>query len=616
MLKEELYDIDRFNRSLSDSLQKNADSQALNYGTLLMWDMETHLSAIAQYTPPTGFITLDKNLNPVKRQGADFYYGVSPELDSRTVMDAVAGLRFPDALALDSFIAEHYGLFALHTGQEAYLLPLARYIVLAFAGNFGVGFVADERLDNVRRLYDSTGRLFRAKDGTLTLCGCPTADLLAAMRCYRYQLTDCGWAITESEEGISLDTLYGLPNSVKLVGGDVFYSGVLLRPTKLEMLKNAFENSKTATLSIHFEKSTYATVYALDGNFLEHPLLSEETRLALSDFLNRDDACKKKLIESLSHESLSLSERFSAVNTYLSQSNNINQIGVTGNIITKDGILMLGKRGKKAIDNGKLYPSVNGNAEVTDHRVSFYRYSVYEDFPTIRLEEPRLDFLGEISREAYAELKLDINKQDWSCIGITLSGNQPPKKQSDTLYQSPSRRMHFNILFETEIGSSYADTVSRSRDAAESFENENILGIRPKCFRNTFSALGRGILSFFSWLLQSKDFIEATLLIVLFFNSSLFDIRLEAISVSDGISLALAVVILISYLSSLLHRGLEYGKRRKQIKNLMFFKTAPVSRVSGRLDKKLHRYTYHPVTYIAVKLHIQRKLRDSFFKTE
>ena len=141
-----------------------------------------------------------------------------------------------------------------------------------------------------------------------------------------------------------------------------------------------------------------------------------------------------------------------------------------------------GLRASKNIDDGALYPSVNGNAEVYDENVQFYNNSVYEDLPTVYLHKKRSDLLGEIAREAYGELNMPSEKESWSCYGMIISGNLPKVGQE----KSGSRRCHFNVLFENEVDETLSDIKNRYGKASEAFENKNFAAVVVKYYKTRF----------------------------------------------------------------------------------------------------------------------------------
>ena len=113
------------------------------------------------------------------------------------------------------------------------------------------------------------------------------------------------------------------------------------------------------------------------------------------------------------------------INEYLKYSYNVNQIGVSGNIISSDGNLIYSVRDDKAIDSDKIYPSVNGNVEIADKNVSLYIDSVDVDYPSLDINGYQNSFGAELCRESAAELNIPLNNNLLKCYGIIISGNIP-----------------------------------------------------------------------------------------------------------------------------------------------------------------------------------------------
>ncbi len=620
MLLKEALDMNGFNRALAPVLA----GRRVDFGSLFLWNLEKNLSVIAKHTPPRRFAVLDEQGNHAVTEGTDFYYGASPLLDNKLIIESISSLQLSDAERLDAFVIAHHDLFMLHEEQRELLPHMARYIILAMAGNFGVAFRQDSRLTALLAEAGCSNALFcREKEDRLILKGCPPAPLLALLGRYRYRKQADLWEICQGGEGLTVEEIYADKQSIGIVSGKVFYSGALLKPVKLTMLDNVFENCKTATLCFEFERSTFATVFALDGNFLRHPLLSSEARQAISSLLYRDDRCKKELIEALAVAEGE--EKLTAIDRYLKDTANVNQIGVSANVVTSDRLLLLSKRASETIDSGALYPGVNGNAEVTDRQVSFYKYSVYEDFPTIDPAGTRLDFLGEITREAYAELQLAVNKQSWSTVGVCISGNRPGGKKSlrlrpvrlqlrsaertaeGRLYTAQKRRMHFNILFEATVDESYEQVLVGCERAEESFENEKLPGLRIKCHRNRFSAMLGFLGESVRLMVNSKDLIEALLLLVLslgaLFTAGAFDR-----STTNLVSLFLATAVLMIYAGKLVKGILKCCRIGRLQRSVSIYKSRSAAQNAAAVNRLLRDYECHPVCCIAVSLFVRDRL--------
>lgn len=607
------FSLDQSNRFLSQAVSK----EELNFCSYITTGLKHNISVIAKYSPTAlfdGFVTLDENLRTVYVDNfTDYYYGISPKVDSALIIDSISKLRFSDLDGIDKFISEHSDCFMLHPSQEDSLLNLARYLIIAYSSNYGIKVHASPECLEISKAADPAGRIIVKSDNILSFRGCPTQKILDAFSTLRFVKGDDSiWEIS-SDDGIGIDQIYKNPDNIVLLNGSTFYSGVLLKPLVLSYQKNYYENYNTATLRIDFERSTYATVFAMDGNFLYHPLL-DCCKNAISGILYHDDICKFRMVDALKKQQASginAEDLLATINEYLKTSVNVNQIGVSGNIVTSDNILLLGKRSGDSIDSGFLYPSTNGNAEVADQNVSFYSYSVYADAPSISLDESRIDFHGEITREAYAELHQEICREDWICYGVTISGNVSHGiPNPETLYSNKSRRLHFNVLFEQQVAASFSDVCKNARFAVESFENEKILGVEVRTYKNFADYAMKLVSQFFEQIAESKDLIESVLLLILFFNSILRHHEIISGDVTSRISLVLALIIVAVTLYRCCSALLEKNKRMHQIRRLLIFRNNSYEVMQEKILRIISDYRCHPVAFAALQLYIENRVFD------
>lgn len=410
----------------------------------------------------------------------------------------------------------------------------------------------------------------------------------------------------------------------------MFYSGVLVKPTRLEIVHGPKENENIRSLCIHFERSTYGTVCALDRNLTEHPLL-REFRRQIVELLKKDDGEKRALrdrmaqIEGSELEDAEVSaQMIAAVNEYLSRCMNVNQMGVSANIVTGDGALLLGQRSQSNIDAGKLYPGVNGNAEVADANVSFYRQSVYEDYPTIRLDDQRIDFFGEISREAYGEMRVNFSKQEWVCYGLTLSGNMPEREAEPGRYREPCRRMHFNLIFQHNTQKTMEEIETCSMTAAEAFETKRYLGFRVICERNRWVHLGRAVVSGIVGVVNQKDFIEAAGALILFLLTMGHLVPGEDARTmptwSDGFAMVLSLLIVLVAFQRAVAVAYRYFRSRKKTRVVRIYAGMSYRQVNQCVQRALRlpggagaMYPFHPAAYACLRAFTDNVIYDTFF---
>lgn len=502
----------------------------------------------------------------------------------------------------------------LHPSQKDDLLNLARYMVIAYASNCGIRVHASPECLAALLAADAMGKILIKNGDILEIRGCPTQEILAAFSDLRFHKGQGSlWTVT-SGDGLRIDQVYKNADNIVLLNGSTFYSGVLLKPLRFSYLKTCYENYNTATLCINFERTTYATVFTLDGNFLYHPLL-ECCKKAISDVLYYDDVCKAHMIEALQKQQPSGSyaeDVLAAVNEYLKTCVNVNQIGVLGNVVTSDHKLLLGKRNKNAIDFGVLYPGTNGNAEVADPNVSFYSCSVYADAPSIQLNDNRIDFHGEITREAYAELRQEIRREDWICYGVTVSGNTAHAEQDQTvLYSNTARRLHFNILFEQQIDAAFSSACRSAQLAVESFENERMLGIEVHSYRDLTDYILKLASRFLERIAESKDLVESVLVLILFFNAAVQH-NLAAGDWTSTVSLALALVIVTVTVYRCCMAVVKSIRQRHRIRRILIFRNAAYETMQRKIYASVSGYRYHPVAFAALQLYVENLVLDEF----
>lgn len=612
--------------NFNSTIRSTVASQELNFCQAVSLSYDYNLSVTAKYTPDgcgDRFVTLDKSLNPISSDSWEmYYYGVSPQIDSHEIITAISEFKFSTLNGLDSFIADNCMHFMLHKDHSAYLADFARHSVITLAGKYGIRIGYSKELYELLRPFDEEKEILKEEalennNKCLLLCGCPTLQMCDILEKYRYTLKDNIWHI--DEHGISLKDIYADKKNIVLLCGNVFYSGVLIKPLKIVHPEERFENYKMKNVSIEFERTTFASVCAFDEVHIMHPLLKDSVQ-NLSRLFYYDDQCKLTLNQMLSNkESYSEDYVWDCVNQYLQNCLNINQIGVSASIVTKDNRLLLGLRKSKNIDEGCLYPGVNGNAEIKDDNVAFYTYSVYEDDPKIQLESRRIDFTGEISREAYAEIKLDCN--NWLCCGFILSGQLPTYSTVTPIYSQKRRRMHFNILFEKNCEQTHEEIEINKNKATESFETGDFLGLQIHCYKNFFDWMIKSVVSLLNGIINNKDFIESIALILIFTStlSRNGNYKLEWLDfMSYGFAALISIVTVIKIFNFL---NKKYTWNKWKLKKRLTTKTVRIfcGQSYKKLCKKIDRIfnnSCHPAAYAATKQHIENLVYDMLSERE
>ena len=313
-------------RNKNADLKRALAGQELSFGTFIVTAGESKLSVTGRYSPPEmdskkRYVTLGGDLAVKDADyGRDLYYGVSPLFDYDMITKLISGLCLTDPDKLDGFIAEKPGLFMLHRDQGDYLPDFARYIVLSVLSLFAVRLkISAEEAERVKATGDfcpETASWEKTDEsrGILTLYGCPTEKMLASLSDLRFRREGDLWA-SGAKEGAMLTEIYGDRENIALAGGKgtVFYSGTLIRPTHVECPETRYEDSGVSSVIVDFEKTTYATVFAMDGNYTGHPLLRDR-RGKIVEFLRQDDREKGILIDALENAEKTAKERLDAVN--------------------------------------------------------------------------------------------------------------------------------------------------------------------------------------------------------------------------------------------------------------------------------------------------------------
>lgn len=668
-MKKTEFTLNAFNRDLRNYCRE----RKLNFCQMLLQAYDEDLSVTARHTPPDAFCSLDEKALP-----KEYYYGVSPHLDGKELVEQISSLCWQTAESLDRYVSSHGGWFMAHPWQKDRLRALAVYIVIVMASHYGLRILMDSEQEaalrdclRMNRYSDAEiGAVLSREEGLTVIYGCPTAPLLDHLRRFRFLRTDYdrtdrksgkreileAWRMVDADGrtdgACEIEEVFR--DHVGLVKGRVFYSGVLLKPTGLEIVPGYGENDRIRSVCVCFERSTYGTVCALDSNMTDHPLL-RDWRGDIIALLREDDKEKLKLERSLRkiEEDASLGERctaeriLKAVGDYLDQCWNVNQIGVSANIVTGEGLLLLGQRNAKSIDEGMLYPGVNGNAEVADSSVSFYSSSVYEDYPTIHLLDDRIDFFGEIAREAYGELKIDASRRDWICYGMILSGTMPRLDSGEQdAYGEKERRLHFNLLFEHQTARTFQEIEQSSKKAAEAFETRSLMGVALTCGKNRLSSsletLWKGLVS----VVRNKTFIQAVIALILFLPNGIrrqsfldwyhhFDGEgwqqtvgeLLRQTVPDILTVLFVVITLIQIgrfaagyfrrrkriRSIRLYEGMSYEELSEQVRKAIRLRGGRRKDLIGEPARAAALLPCHPAAYACLRAYVDNKAYDTYF---
>lgn len=596
------FSISKFN----ESMQKDVSKQKLNFCKALFIShkkISITLSHKPDYFSNKRAVLNEDLTFSVPENVPSYYYGASPKIDGYAIIDAISCFAFSTEKKLEEYLSKHCSEFMLHEDQGEYLVDVAKLILLTMASKYGIELKNCKELAFLAEKSD----LYKAtishnkKSDTILLHGCPCSELMEIFSTYRFVKINDVWQI--SDNGLSLAEIYANKSNIKLLVGKVFYSGVLLKPLEIIKAENVYENNDIINYHLIYERSSFATVCAFDDNYTDHPLL-EGSRKKLEEFFSYDDNCKLKLFEQLSVEGIDEKEILIHINEYIKCSYNVNQIGISSNLKTSKNEILLGLRDAKNIDAGAVYPSVNGNAEVYDEDVSFYHFSVYEDLPSLHINQKRSDLLGEIAREAYGELNIDTTQESWSCHGMIISGNLPSMQD-----ERASRRCHFNVLFENDVNESLEEIKKRFLKASERFENKNFAAIIIKYYKTRFRGIMGFLFDFLQKFVQNKDFVESILLILISVISLKNGIIENSLDFSfDNIltlfSFIFAIVIVITTIVQVVQYIIKTIRNRKITKTIHIYGSMSYITMCKRLSKAMSM-KYHPATYACIKMHVE-----------
>ena len=623
----------KLNNDIKNAVNDRKNSSNLDFAALITASAQNKLSVVATYKPcrGEGFVTIGETGGPIKsvpdNRGvydySSYYYGVSPLFNAHAIIDAISKFRLKNRDELEDFVFERGSWFCLHEGQENYLLPFAKYVCVFLTSLYGIPFGCSAELAKQLDDYDESGTVVRCEPGlgenVRVIAGCPTVELIELFGDRHFTVPNTQgkpkaakrvFVESDDPQALNVQEIYSNKDNIRLIRGSVFYSGVLFRPLEVSPIEPVGANRDIKSLDIFFERSTFGTVVTLDNKLFRHLLLTEEELGKISEMLKKDDEARKGLTARI-WNAADDAARIKAVNDYLSESMGVNQIAVSGNLVTSDNMLLFSRRGKKGYDSGDLYPGVNGNAEIWDDKVSLYHDSVYEDSPSVFLNAGRIDFNNEIQRETIAELGIGSNGEKWGCCGLSIMGRKPGE---DALNEA--RRMHFNIIFERECADTFSHIQESQKHATESFESSQILGTRISVYKSTGDRVWKGFGKLLRRVISSKSTIDSIVLLFLLFA----DLVIAHETSFDVLSAAFALLIIVE----LFYKAVEEGKKFLRARRLTTRRNVVLTSESSDIEADNLNYFkqiytdsdkgpsngFHPVSYIAYVLHIAKVLAD------
>lgn len=527
---------DRNQQEISKKRNADAyyDSRRLNYSKLYVPSKAKKISVVGNYVTHEEvfgnheYVRLrydeqNKLLKTYVCKGKEwdsFYYGVSPIIDSSLIVEEIRNKLFQGEDGVYKFVCKYADNFMIHKSYESALPVIAQYIVATMLEKFGVKILCNQLLEQkISRLLDKNVKLIEEGNDKnilkyLCVCGCPSQSFFEALEEVNFEVD--GQILVPSDRGIPFENVFKQHGIIHKLKEGTYYNGVLLRVLKIDQESDAV-NQGVVALKIHFERTTYAAVDALSNNYTDSCFLQEDTRLKIIEILEDDDKLRyEKLVN---NDNTSEESFLKSLNEYLKQTMSAVQVGVSANIVSSDGFLLFGQREKNNIDANLIYPSVNGNAEIADKNVAFYKMSTKEDYPDINIDNAfRIDFNGEISREMLAELNIDSVHKHWNCYGLCLSGTTasllPPKEAN--IYGEVERRLHINVLFEQQLDIDLYTIKEKQKNATEKYENRCIIGVKYSFFESVFSLIIEKFSNLIKNILTLKDVITVAIAVIVF----------------------------------------------------------------------------------------------------
>lgn len=487
----------------------------------------------------------------------EYYYGLSPEFGADEVCDAIKRGCFSETSIFEKFLNDNAKLFTLPDSMSKYARALFAKTLVKLSTIFGYKFDC-QNYESYNLFCKSIGRIakmhieYDLNESVLgiRLLGQPREQILKILD-ENFVFNSNGKLDIKKNTQENNVFKFISSHNISLVQGKVYYSGVLPRVKKFIWQDLNSSNPEIKSLGIMFGRSTFASMDAFDSSYIKEHWLLEKYVKTLEDLDRNEDSLMHEFLDKPSVEN---------INSFLEKSYTAHNLAVSGNVITADGYLLLAKRGQKTIDKNSYYCSINGQSEIYDNRVSFYKQSVYEDVPTINIENSsRICFMGELERETAGELNITCPASHWLLQGVSFLGviNSNSEKIS-------RRRFHFNILAECTTEYSLAQVIKLQKNASERFENSKIIGVKINRYNNILTKIVSSTKTLFKGLLKSKDLVTSIFALAIFFmgfnelQSAEFTIK----SLSSICSIFFTSLSLIFFIKNIIALVIKRVKRK------------------------------------------------------
>ncbi len=501
---------------------KNNEPKKANFITMINDINDKKVSISLKYVPRKKYIKLIVKNGRISQEDCNdvdnYYYGVSPDLKTDLIINAIKNDVFGTIEGLEKFVIENINCFSfvdyLKQGDGTNLaytkfLELKKYdtdlyfalamkFVLQMVSHYGYK-ISIKELKNVFSKEEMSKLLML--DDKKYISFSKSDENIIEIHGRNYTAINNKEIIVTKNDSDELKLVKRNDNNpnlnnvkVCILGNSEYYNGVLPRVSKIVRNDNQLFNEKVDSYVFEIERSTYATTDGLDYNAnidilkdLIEKSKNKEKYLkyveALKIFNEYRNELQRKYIYTLNNDGV---DRLENINKFLSLSFTSNNIAVSTNIITNDDYLIYGIRDNESIDSNLVYCSVNGQAEIVDNKVEFYNKSVFEDYPTIDVRnENRLDFKNEFSRETIAELSITDFERNYKYYGFSVLANN---YDGDEKYNS-QLRFHFNILATSKTEKTIDDVNKSWKNSIESFENKKVFGIKNIYFSNKLNKI-------------------------------------------------------------------------------------------------------------------------------
>ncbi|MDE5562792.1 MAG: hypothetical protein K2J01_04525 [Clostridiales bacterium] len=539
---------------------------------------------------------------------SEYYYGLTPAFGTDEICIALKNGNFKNSEVFEKFIDDSAHLFTVPSTMRKYARALFAKTLVKMSTMFGHSFVC-----NNSECYDlfcniatnvATKNIdydVNEQSHSIRLLGQPSEQFINALddnfliNTQGELILKCVADIENIREKLSAEC-------ISLVQGKGYYSGVLPRVKHFSWLNMEYSNAEVMSLGIKFGRSTFATMDAFDSSYIKNHRLLEKYKPLLEEMDEHED----KLVDNLQNSIGSSENIMTKVNAFLELSYSAHNLAVSGNIITADGYLILAKRGQKTIDTNTYYCSINGQSEICDKTVGFYQQSVYEDIPTLHVDDKsRIDFMGELERETEAELNIICPSSHWELQGVSFLSimNLNGKDAS-------RRRFHFNILGECHTEYDLAQIIKTQKKATEKFENSRIIGVKIKRHKNVFSRIIDSIKSAFMWISKSKDLITSIFALAIFFmglkelKSAEFTIK----SLSSIFSIIFTSLSLIVLIKNIIANIIKYVKRKNTHLKLAILAECNDFYKNVHCKLKNKNVCFHPIADVMAYEYIKHSL--------